>query len=84
MTADPGDGLKSGVGPVLRCSGLLLRSLLTAQIWLATPPPTGNMLRPPPVTLVRDEMTLQMSVTDTGAGIRYVEFTANYSGTWHR
>jgi hypothetical protein len=56
---------------------------LTAQITLATPPPTGQYVTPAAGALVRDEALLEMSVTDTGAGIRYVEFTANYSGTWH-
>lgn len=33
--------------------------------------------------MVRNETTLEVSVADNGAGIRYVEFTAHYSGTWH-
>lgn len=84
LTTDaPGDGLKSVWVKFCDAQNYCSASLPPTQIWLTTPPPTGAYAAPAAGALVRDETTLQINVTDTGAGIRYVEFTATYGGTAH-
>lgn len=84
-TNAPGDGLKKVW--VKFCDAQNYCSdnygLQPAQITLNTAPPTGAYSSPTAGAAVRDQASLAVTVTDNGSGIQYVEFKAEYAGTWH-